>query len=516
MTLLMWLVGLAVAFAAASYLALYSYGRFARQARGAASQMLPVAEDATAYDRALAPLEAANPGASGLACAFDNATAFALRLASLRAAGRSLDLVSYIWRDDLTGQLLARELLAAADRGVRVRLLLDDVNVQGFDPKFRALNGHPGIEVRLFNPVRNRRTAVRRGIEMLLMAVRFNRRMHAKLWIVDGRLAITGGRNIGNEYFGVPSARKRRVRDADIVLVGPLAREAGRLFDGYWNSDQALPIAAFWRDYEAGLDRFRDRLEETAMRGSARRLLRATEALLPPTAQAPLPAGLRWTTTARLLADPPDKAVGRLRDGWMPATLVPALRSATQRLRLVTPYFVPGHEGMQELRELAAEGVEVEVLTNGLAVTNHLIVHGAYRRYRRPLLAAGVRLREFAPADGPGPGDRAEMLHTKAFVVDGQLGFIGSFNFDLRSAWLNIETGVLFEDPAVLAELEAEIDRCAGGDLSYALCIEDGRLRWSEGPEGQGSAPILHDPDADALRRGASWAIGHLPIHTHL
>ncbi|MGY6411142.1 MAG: phospholipase D-like domain-containing protein [Alkalilacustris sp.] len=516
MTLLMWLLGLAVLFAVASYLALYSYGRFARQAKGAVSHMLPVAEAATAYDRALAPLEAAHPGQSGLACAFDNATAFGLRLASLRAAGRSVDLASYIWRDDLTGRLMARELLAAADRGVRVRLLLDDVNVQGFDPKFRALNGHPGIEVRLFNPVRNRRTAVRRGIEMLLMAVRFNRRMHAKLWIVDGRIAITGGRNIGNEYFGVPSARKRRVRDADIVLAGPLVREAGALFDGYWNSDQALPIAAFWRDYEAGLERFRERLEESARRGSARRLLRDSGAVLPPAGEAPLPAGLRWSASARLVADPPDKALGRGRDAWMPAVLVPTLRSARQRLRLVTPYFVPGQEGMAELRALAAEGVTVEVVTNGLAVTNHLVVHGAYRRYRRPLLAAGVRLREFAPADGPGPEGRAEMLHSKAFVVDGRLGFIGSFNFDLRSAWLNIEAGVLFEDPAIIAELEAEIDRCTGPEVTYALRLEEGRLHWSEGPERGTPAPLCHDPAANALRRGASWAIGHLPIHTHL
>ncbi len=508
MTLLVWLVALAGLFAAASYLALYSYGRFARQALGAPTHTLPLAEGDTVLDRALAPVQAARPGASGLGFLFDNRAAFAARLASLRAAGRSLDMVSYIWRDDLTGRLLARELLAAADRGVRVRLLLDDVNVQGFDPKFRALNGHPGVEVRLFNPVRNRGTAVRRGIEMLLMAVRFNRRMHAKFWIADARLAITGGRNIGDEYFDVPTPRKRPVRDADLVMAGPLALAAAGLFDAYWNSDQALPIAAFWRDYEAGLERFRARLEEAAARPEACEILGAAGGV------PPVPPDLSWSTGAQLIADPPEKALGRGREGWMPTALVPAMRGATRRLRIVTPYFVPGQEGMRELGALAAGGVAVEVLTNALAVTNHLTVHGAYRRYRRPLMAAGVRLREYAPPERLA-GPRAAMLHSKIFTVDGQRGFIGSFNFDLRSAWLNIEAGVLFDDPALMAALEGEIDRLSRPDRAYAVQIAGGRLRWTDGPHGPG-APVLHEPGACALRRGASWGIGHLPIHRFL
>lgn len=197
----------------------------------------------------------------------------------------------------------------------------------------------------------------------------------------------------------------------------------------------------------------------------------------------------------------------------MPAALAPALGRARRRLRLVTPYFVPGQEGMHQLRGLAGRGVSVEVVTNALAVTNHPIVHGAYRRYRRPLLAAGVGLREFAPVDSPGA--RAPMLHAKAFTVDGAVGFIGSFNFDLRSAWLNIEAGVLFEDPALVAALEAEIDRCTAPDQAYVLQIAGRRLCWGGGPRPDG-APLLHEPDADALRRGFSWVIGHLPIHAQL
>jgi putative cardiolipin synthase len=507
MTLLFWFLGIAAVFVAASFLALYSYGRVARKARGIPSYGLPRTDSGTALDRLVCGLAQARDGASGLAFCFEPQDAFARRLSSLRAAGRSLDVASYIWRDDLSGGLLAREVIAAADRGVRVRLLLDDVNVQGFDPKFRALNGHPGIEVRLFNPVRYRRSALRRGIEMLLMAVRFNRRLHAKLWIVDGRVAITGGRNIGDDYFAAPTARKRSVRDLDLVMAGPLAERAEALFDGYWNSDQALPIAAFWRDYEAGLDRFRARLDENAEQPLARRLLAAADGT------APLPEALRWIRSARLVADPPQKALGTARERWLTAALLPEMSAATRHLRLMTPYFVPGRAGERQLADMAARGVRVRVLTNALAVTNNIIVHGAYRRYRRGLLAAGVRLFEFAPPDRD--GRRGEMLHAKGFSLDGRAAFIGSFNFDLRSAYLNIELGVFFEDAELVAAFDAAFDRWVGSEESYALALDDGRLSWGPGPV-QAAAPILHEPEAHALRRGTSWVVGHLPIHTHL
>jgi len=513
MTLLLWLLGIAALFGVASVLALYSYGRFARMARGAPGYSLPRQEAATPLDRLVAPLERGHPGESGLACVFDNRAAFAQRLYSARLAGRSLDALYYIWRDDLTGRLLARELIAAADRGVRVRLLLDDVNVQGFDPSFRALNGHPGIEVRLFNPIRNRRVALRRGLDMLLGIVRLNRRMHAKLWIADGRIAITGGRNIGNTYFDAETARRRNSRDADLLFVGPLVDDAARIFDSYWNSGLALPIAAFWRDYESGLERFRARLSVSSTRPPARAYL----ASLPPSdAQGTppcLPAVLHWTRDTRLIADPPEKALGQDRDGWMPAALVPEMNAAQSSLRLMTPYFVPGREGLAQMIALAARGVRVQVITNALSATDHVVVHGAYRRYRRPLLAAGVRLFEFAPPDKGVV--RAEMLHAKGFVVDERRAFIGSFNFDLRSAFLNIEAGVVFEHPDLVAEVIAEFDRASTPEEAYALELEGTRLHWHIGSR-PGPAPMLHEPEAPALRRGASWVIGHLPIHSYL
>ncbi len=507
MNWIIWLLIAAAMFALASAMALYSYGRFAKRARGAPSRALMPEGCETAIDRAVAPLAQANRGRSGLCAVFDNAESFALRARSARAAGRSLDMLYYIWRDDMAGRLMARELIAAADRGVRVRLLLDDINVQGFDPSYLALNGHPRIEVRLFNPIRNRRSALRRGIELVLGLVRFNRRMHCKAWLADGRLGLVGGRNIADVDLGAARGSARDGRDVDLLVVGAALTRAETIFDAYWNSGLALPISALWRDYSADLPRFRRALEAEAGAPRARAFLANA---LPDEDTAPLvPAQrLTWTAAARMVADPPEKALGTRRDRWMPEAIEPVMDGARHSVTLVTPYFVPGREGLARLRDLAARGVAVRVLTNSLAATNHMVVHGAYRRYRRPLLAAGVKLHEFAPGAPPGQG--GEMLHSKIMIVDGALGFVGSFNFDLRSALLNTEMGVLFNAPDLVGELEASIAIDTAPERSHSLVLDGRTLRWSGG----GLAGVLmHEPGAGALRRGVSWVIGHLPIH---
>jgi len=519
MTFLLWVAGLALAFAVASVLALYSYGRFARRSRGPVSHALPRSADATALDRLVGPLERRNPGCTGLSLVLDNAEALGLLVRSARMAGRSLDLMYYIWRDDTGGRLIARELIAAADRGVRVRLLLDDVNVQGFDPKFIALDKHPRIEVRLFNPIRARRSMIGRGLEMLLGLVRFNRRMHCKLWLADGRMALTGGRNIGSIYLA-SNGRRPVSRDADLLMLGKLVQDAEALYDRYWNSGIALPMTALWKHSQVALGRLRARLDRELRGETARAMLAAIGPLpaasgTPDAGQALLPAPerLHWTERARLLADPPEKALGHGRDRWLPEALYPALAGAERSMRIVTPYFVPGREGMAQLATMARQGIAVQVVTNALAATDHTVVHGAYRRYRRPLLAAGVALHEFTP--GGGDAGPEEMLHSKLFVADGAACFVGSFNFDLRSMFLNTEMGVYCEEPGLVDEVLAECERLAAPERSWRLQLDGRVLRWHR--EGYGSGlPLIRDPEAPALRRGASWVIGHLPIHSQL
>jgi len=217
---LVWLAIVLIALAVAGVVSLWTAGRYARTRRGKPATALPVAEDVTVLDRLLAPLVRAHPGRSGLRLVPDSAEALSLRLAMAGAAERSLDLMYYIWEDDLSGRMLAGAALAAADRGVRVRMLIDDVNLIRRDPAYRALDRHPRIEVRLFNPIRNRDRGIRRGLELLFNLMPYNRRMHNKLFVADGRLAVTGGRNIGDAYFGIERGRGIHFDDLDVLAAG--------------------------------------------------------------------------------------------------------------------------------------------------------------------------------------------------------------------------------------------------------------------------------------------------------
>ncbi len=258
----MWWI-FAVIVVVAAVVAVALYGRFAARLDGPPSSAFAISEDKTALDRAIAPLLAQNPGKTGLRLLTDNIEAFALRAAAARNAERSLDLQYYYWKDDLTGGLLAEEVIKAADRGVRVRLLLDDINAWGRDSNYRAVDTHPNVEVRLFNPIRCREGALLRGIEMILRFWSVNRRMHHKAWIADGRVALVGGRNIGDAYFDASEASN--FRDMDLLVLGPAVQQAEKLFDRYWNSahggadPQRLPVCAAFN-----LGRLRQRLAALA------------------------------------------------------------------------------------------------------------------------------------------------------------------------------------------------------------------------------------------------------------
>jgi len=428
---LKWLaLGLAV-FAMASLLSLYAYGRFAERARGEVVMALPLADAQTAIDRAVVPLTDARPGQTGMVILGDNLDAFAVRAMTARSAGRSLDLQYYIWHDDFTGNMLHNEVLRAADRGVRVRLLLDDMNVHGSHSVLAALDSHPLIEVRLFNPTRAREGTLARGAELLLRFFSLNRRMHHKTWLADGRVAVVGGRNIGDEYFD--AAADVNFMDTDLALVGDAVGQAEAVFDAYWNSASAIPLAALVRAPEGALERTRRSLGAghgsdragpylERLRGSSqvRELLQGRRPLL-------------WTRHARLVSDPPEKAEGaEPGPDWTTPLLLARMDRAERSLRLISPYFVPGQAGVDWLAGMRRRGVEVGILTNSLAANDVVAVHGGYAGYRVPLLRAGVGLYELkaqGEREGSLFGSSGASLHTKAFVVDGRGGFVGSFNW---------------------------------------------------------------------------------------
>lgn len=518
---LLWLLAFGALIATASALGFRSWHHFAESARGAAGSALPRTGPETPLDVMFAA-SAAHPGLDSVMGLFDNADAFAARTHAAQQAGRSLDVMTYIWRTDVTGWLLLRDVLEAADRGVRVRLLLDDLYVQGFDPVFLALNRHPGIEVRLFNPIRNRGHIMRRALETVLGFRRYNRRLHAKTWIADGRLAIIGGRNIGDTYFGwlgaIPGAWPTTVpdggrisRDTDVMLSGPVVAQIETVFDGYWNLGLVLPILALLPDLRVSLHKFRRRVKRHTETARARALVR--HSLGDRDANQVLTASLRRAGSVRVLADPPNKAYGNRTSAWMADEVHELLASAQHDVRLITPYFVPGASGVAELKALAKRGVQVSILTNSLAASDNIFVHGAYQHYRAQLLAAGAKFYEFAPPrQGRQPRD---VVHSKVFIIDRQTAIVGSLNFDQRSAYTNAELGVLVEEPELVAGLLAVFDADSAPDKAFALSLERGAIRWDVARPGL-PLTMAVEPDTGLLRRGLSLVVGHLPINRWL
>jgi putative cardiolipin synthase len=454
--------------------------------------------------------------------------AFAIRAASARAAGRTLDLQYYVWRGDLTGRLLAREVVAAADRGVAVRMLLDDAYAIGHERVIAALDSHPNIEIKLFNGAQWRRFG-RLGyvLEFAFGGWHLNRRMHNKNWVADGQLAVVGGRNIGNEYFGLNLDGSISFRDLDLVLAGPPAAGACEVFETYWRSKLARPAAQVSAAKEArgGLARLRPELEAAAR-------AEAASGLLAPLSEHPARRIRRGLTlvgrdSVEVVADAPEKAKRGLgarkrarAAGGIAPVIADALRQARREVQLISPYFVPGRDGLKLLRELRARGVAISVVTNSLAATDVVAVHGGMMRYRRALLRTGIAMYELKP----GPFDEkaslfgsrgGAALHTKALVVDGLRAFVGSFNLDPRSAALNTEMGAFVHNPSVAREVAEEQQRLMDPAVSWKVELRRGRVVWRDLSEGQ--ERVLHsEPGASWRRTFVAWLARVLPVEEQL
>nr|WP_282572153.1 phospholipase D family protein [Roseomonas acroporae] len=456
--------------------------------------------------------------------------AFALRAEAARAATRSLDLLYYAWHDDITGRLLAHEVLQAAERGVRVRLLLDDSYVLGDGSPVAVLAAHPRIEIRLFNAARWQAWG-KLGflLEFALGGWHLNHRMHNKAWIADDRLVITGGRNIGDEYFD--ASGEFNFRDLDLAVVGEAVQQAVGVFRRYWNNRLARRLQDT-RGAPAceptALPAWGEALRHHAASAAAAPYLARLEACFgeggdrrPDAADCAAWCGENGLLPAdgvRILADPPEKATGRrIRGGLAPAILA-ALESARREALLISPYFVPGEKGLALLLDLRRRGVRVSVVTNSLAATDVVAVHAGYARYRKALLAGGVELYELKRSgreDGGVFGSRGASLHTKALSVDGELVFVGSFNLDPRSANLNTEMGAFARNRELAARLAVEHARLVDPYRSYRVRLAGGRLRWVD-RSANGVRVQRHEPDASFRRRALAWLVRWLPVESQL
>lgn len=476
--------------------------------------------DDTRIGRAVVPMSEAHPGRSGIYVLDDALEAFAVRVTLARAAEQSIDAQYYIWHGDVTGTLLFDELRSAADRGVRVRLLLDDNPTSGLDETLAALDAHPNIELRLFNPFAIRAP---RWIGYLTDFGRLNRRMHNKSFTVDNQATIIGGRNIGDEYFGAGDAGF--FVDLDVLAIGSVVPEVSVDFDRYWASgsaypaDRVLPPAS--KNKRDAISAKADRVKACA---AAQRYLEAVRTLPIVTQLAERTLPLEWARV-RMLSDDPSKGLGRAApDGLLISRMEKMLEGPQKRLGLVSGYFVPTAQGVAAFTAMAGRGTEVDVVTNALEATDVPIVHAGYDGYRKPLLQAGVRLWELrrsasaAPAgrrlvgsSGSGLSGSATALHAKTFSIDGERLFVGSFNFDPRSARLNTELGFIIDSPDLVRRIDDRLARNVPMAAYEVRLSEAGKLFWVER---RGEEEIFHDiePGTTFWQRAAISLLSRLPI----
>lgn len=456
--------------------------------------------------------------------------ALAARLALAARAQHSLDLQYYIFRADASGKLLVQALLAAADRGVRVRVLLDDMYTPENEAAIRALVRHPRVDIRLYNPFTYRAGQLMRALEYLADRDRLNRRMHNKLFVADNLMGITGGRNIGNEYFQLDEAQA--FRDLDVLATGAVVGRLSAAFDEYWNSDLAVPAEALPEvegPTEQDLDGVRNALDSY--------YAEVGRILVEQLGQELIAAGMNdprahwFGGRAELLQDEPDKPLDSTpRAGELPATrLLHTSLDAQREILIASPYLVPGKLGTDLLQYLHGKGVNIRIVTNSLAANDVVLVHAGYARYRPALLRAGLELHELKPAKQrpalhlrtTGSGSSRASLHGKSLVFDRHRVYIGSMNLDPRSVLLNTETGLLIDSPGLAQRVATFIEMAMEPEQSYLVRLDpdaDPRRRqliWMDRAGGQ--ARVYHaEPRASLWRRLLVDIASALPIEGDL
>ncbi len=458
-----------------------------------------------------------NPGYSGIVRLPDGIDALGARLRMMELAETSIDAQYFILKNDRAGALFVGKMLLAADRGVRVRLLIDDVFTTGIDRQLTLMNSHPNIQVRLFNPLSRQSF---KYWSYLVDFERANRRMHNKSFTADNTLTIVGGRNIGEEYFELD--QDILFDDYEVLAIGPVVPEVSAGFDEFWNSELSVPVEAFKIKVDpAELDKWRAYMQEQVAPGSSSIYAQALDSkLLSNIKQGRVQPTLAEAT---IVTDSPDKLLQQVGDAQMAVLardIGQRFRAAQKEILIVTPYFIPQESGTKLLESLLEKGIRVVIVTNSLAATNHVAVHSGYARYRKRLLQAGAKIYEIR-AKNTGRktdwGHSPEMvtLHSKASAVDRSTVFVGSLNFDPRSILINTEMGMFIESRELgvvfTANLFKELPRVA-----YRVYLDDqGALRWTYDYDGHKEVHD-HEPQTTWSRRFMAGFYGLLPIEGQL
>ena len=474
------------------------------------------------------PKDDKRPSLSGFRLLGSSEAAYGSRMALIDAATKTLDLQYYTIHYDSSTEALMERLREAARRGVRVRLLLDDFNAVGKNVAVLRLDLEPGIEVRMFNPVSGPRSSqAGRILGSLFDFKRIQQRMHNKILVADNTLAVAGGRNLGDAYFG--QSDTSNFLDLDLLVAGPMVTELSHSFDAYWNDIRAYPVRniltgndlkAFYADPAPAPPAASSAGTQTRVASAPVDAADTTPAAPAVVEGHPVPGAtamareiqsgtlaLAWAPSA-LLVDKPTKIAPENpldesdRDDNVVDGVLNIVTRAQKEVLIISPYFVPGPRMMEVFTTLRQRGVRVRVLTNSLASNDAPLAHVGYARYRQPLLEAGVELFEMRAEGktqqrffGSTPDSRAS-LHTKALVIDSRLLVVGSMNLDLRSQLQNTELGMVIRSRKLSAAMEAAIDQSL--DDSYELSLQDGQLRWTTPSEtpGQPGEVLSSEPDA--------------------
>ena len=484
-------------------------------------------EPAARLAQSIASASAEYPGNSGVLLVDTGHEALAERDALIDAAARTIDAQYYIWNSDASGRYLAARLLTAADRGVRVRILLDDINFSGRDTALAALAEHPRVEVRVYNPAASR-SRVGRLFSLAREFSRLNRRMHNKSYTVDGAVTIVGGRNIGNEYFDLDPVRN--FRDREVLVVGPVVADVAAGFEAFWTSPWTKPVSALVGDALSPqqLDAVRGRLD---LAGAELQALGHVPAAVRADADAyatGLLSRLIWVPVRLVLDQPPDRVA--ITDSSQPQAVAQALhslvRSAQREILLESAYLILDDGNLSDMVELSARGISVRALTNSLASNDLVTNHSGYARHRRAMLASGMELFELRPdagacqrlvvTAGGCTDDREFSLHSKSLVVDRRIVYVGSFNINLRSTYLNSETALIIDSPAFAERIAASIEELMAPDSSWqVLRSASGRIEWRT-ETAAGPLVVTHEPMTGIWRRFKSRFFRLFPMEKYL
>ncbi|NVJ62063.1 MAG: phospholipase D family protein [Gammaproteobacteria bacterium] len=462
-----------------------------------------------------------NNGKNGFVLLGDGLDAFVARAQLAESADISIDVQYYLFHSDDVGKLFSGVLWKAADRGVRVRLLIDDMDLKGRDNALVALNNHPNIEVRVFNPF-NRSMA--RLPQYVTGFGSITRRMHNKSFNVDNLVSIVGGRNIGNEYFNAnPSLA---FSDLDVIAAGKVAKEVSRSFDEYWNSSSAYTVDLLLRDkldkqaiksiqskFKTFLDVYSDSPYVKALKNS-----KLSQQLKDGRVQ-------YFWGKADVVADHPNKIVSSrdANDLHLMTQLAPHFQSVKNQLIMVSPYFVPGEEGVEFFQKMIDKGVSVKILTNSLASSDVSFVHAGYSDYREELLRIGVELYEMNKMRVPNVsarkgriGDSSKAsLHAKTFVLDDEKIFVGSLNLDPRSFYENSEIGMVIESKEMAQTMSDKLKQIFERDVFKLELTSDGEIIW-HGYEQDEKVIFNTDPYTSVWQRFSAWFLSLLPIESQL